>query len=155
METDFGVLRMKPARISSLTGLRALAMLTVFFSHLNYLGETPFRGLYSLISNGRFGVNFFLVLSGFVIALGYNNKLNINNRIQDVNFVKKRISKIYIPYLITMLLALPLYFINVIRAEGFNAKLLISRLIMNISMVQSIIPFAKYSFSINAVSWFI
>ena len=86
---------MKPARISSLTGLRALAMLTVFFSHLDYLGETSFRGLYSLISNGRFGVNFFLVLSGFVIALGYNNKLNINNRIQDVNFVKKRISKIY------------------------------------------------------------
>ena len=95
------------------------------------------------------------MLSGFVIALGYSNKVNINNRIQDINFVKKRISKIYSPYLITMLLALPLYFINVIRAEGFNAKLLISRLIINISMVQSIIPFAKYSFSINAVSWFI
>ena len=86
---------MNSDRINSLTGLRALAMMTIFCCHLSYLAETPFRGLFSWIDYGRFGVNFFLVLSGFVIALGYNNKLNINNRIQDVNFVKKRISKIY------------------------------------------------------------
>lgn len=148
-------LKMKPERINSLTGLRACTMLTVFCSHLSYLDETPFQGLYSYISNGRFGVNFFLVLSGFVIALGYSNKLDANNRILDISFVKKRISKIYLPYLITLLLAIPLYIINAEHGEGLNVKLLISRLIINISMIQSIIPFAKYSFSINAVSWFI
>ena len=83
---------MKPERINSLTGLRACAMLTIFCSHLSYLAETPYQGLYSYVRNGRFGVNFFLVLSGFVIALGYSNKLNINNRSKDVSFIKKRIS---------------------------------------------------------------
>ena len=146
---------MKPERINSLTGLRALAMVTIFCSHLSYLAETPFQGVYSYIRNGRFGVNFFLVLSGFVITLGYSNKLDTNNRIQDFSFVKKRISKIYIPYIITLLLAIPLYVINAARGEGINVKLLISQLIINISMVQSVIPFNKYSTSINGVSWFI
>ena len=147
---------MKTERIHSLTGLRALAMMTIFCSHLMYLEKTPFHGIYSLIDNGRFGVNFFLVLSGFVLALGYSNKLNANNVLQDFQFAKKRLQKIYIPYFITLILALPLYVINAISGEGsLNVKLLICRLIINIGMIQSIIPFVKYSTSINEVSWFI
>lgn len=147
---------MKRDRINSLTGLRALAMMTIFCSHLMYLAKTPFHGLYSWIDNGRFGVNFFLVLSGFVLALGYSNKLHANNALQDLRFVRKRIQKIYIPYLISLILALPLYVITVTSGEGsLDVKLLISRLIINIGMIQSIIPFAKYSASINEVSWFI
>lgn len=84
---------MKKERINSLTGLRVVAMMTVFCCHLSYLVGTPFQGLFSLVDNGRFGVNFFLVLSGFVLALGYSNKLNTNNRIQDINFAKKEFQK--------------------------------------------------------------
>lgn len=143
---------MKPDRINSLTGLRAVAMMTVFCSHLGYLAKSPFCGLYLLLDNGRFGVNFFLVLSGFVLALGYSKKLNASAVSQDVQFVKKRISKIYIPYLITLILALPYH----IYREGLlNVKRLISQLIINLSMLQSVIPFEKYSTSINDVSWFI
>ena len=147
---------MKPDRIDSLTGLRAVAMLTVFCCHLSYLARTPFQGFYSLIDNGRFGVNLFLVLSGFVLALGYSKKLNANSISQDVQFVKRRISRIYIPYIITMILAIPWYIYNAAHGEGLlNVKLMISRLIINTCMVQSVIPFSKYSFSINDVSWFI
>lgn len=147
---------MKPESITSLTGLRAFAMLTVFGCHLRYLEETPFQGVYSLIDNGRFGVNFFLVLSGFVLALGYSSRLNENNLVQDAQFIKKRISKIYIPYLITMILAIPLYVFNGIsRDNSLNIQLLVNRLIINLGMIQSSIPFLKYSTSINEVSWFI
>ena len=147
---------MKPKRTSSLTGLRACAMLTVFCSHLNYLAGTPFQGFYSLVDNGRFGVNFFLVLSGFVLALGYSSRMNEYSMIRDVQFVKRRISKIYIPYLLTMILAVPLYIHSSLSREGsLNVRLLITRVIINIGMIQSAIPFAKYSFSINDVSWFI
>ena len=147
---------MKTNRINSLTGLRGLAMLTVFCSHLRYLAETRFHGLYTFIDNGRLGVNFFLVLSGFVLAFGYSNTLNAESIRLDVHFVKKRISKIYIPYLLTMFLAIPLFIFQVAPIEGsLNAKLLVSRLIINIGMVQSAIPFAKYSASINGVSWFV
>ena len=149
-------MKMRSDRIDSFTGLRAVAMLTIFCSHLSYLDETSFHGFYSLISNGRFGVNFFLVLSGFVLALGYSNKVNANSVIQDAQFVKKRIQKIYIPYLITLILAIPLYILYATSAEGsLDGLLLISRLIINIGMVQSAIPFEKYSTSINGVSWFI
>ena len=147
---------MKPDRINSLTGLRAAAMLTVFCSHLSYLARTPFRGFYSWMDNGRFGVNFFLVLSGFVLALGYSEKLNANNFSRDVLFVKKRLSRIYIPYLITMILAIPWYILTVTPGESsLDVSLLISRLIINTGMIQSAVPFAKYSTSINDVSWFI
>ena len=147
---------MRTERINSFTGLRAIAMLTIFCCHLSYLAETPFNGFYSLIKNGRFGVNFFLVLSGFVIAIGYSNKVNANGIVQDINFVKKRISKIYIPYIITMILAIPWYIYNVTLEESsLNTRLLFGRLFINIGMVQSAIPFEKYSYSINDVSWFI
>ncbi len=147
---------MKPDRINSLTGLRAVVMMTVFCSHLWYLAETPFHGVYAWIDNGRLGVNFFLVLSGFVLALGYSKKLNADNIKQDVRFVKNRFSKIYIPYLITTILAIPWYIFIVSLGEGsVNVKLLLIRLVINIGMVQSAVPFEKYSTSINDVSWFI
>ena len=147
---------MKPDRIDSLTGLRAVAMLTIFCSHLNYLARTPLHGFYSWTTNGRFGVNFFLVLSGFVLAIGYSKKLDANNISQDIHFIKKRISRIYIPYLITMIVAIPWYIVNATPGDGaLDIKLLISRLIINIGMVQSVIPFLKYSTSINDISWFI
>ena len=88
---------MNSDRINSLTGLRALAMMTIFCCHLSYLAETPFRGLFSWIDYGRFGVNFFLVLSGFVIALGYSDKLNENRLIRNVSFVKKEFQKYIYP----------------------------------------------------------
>ena len=131
-------------------------MLTVFCSHLQYLAETPFHGLYSLIDNGRFGVNFFLVLSGFVLALSYGERLSDRSVSRDTAFVKKRIAKIYIPYLATMILAIPWYIYNTVLGEGaLDISLMVCRLIINICMVQSVIPFLKYSASINGVSWFI
>ena len=146
---------MKPDRIDSFSGLRAVAMLTVFCSHLSYLAETPYSGFYSMIDNGRFGVNFFLVLSGFVLALGYSDRVNGNRFSQDVQFVKNRISRIYIPYLITLILSVPLYIFDVAKEGALNVPLLVIRLIINIGMIQAAIPFAKYSTSINGVSWFI
>ena len=53
------------------------------------------------------------------------------------------------------MLAIPLYINIVMHEEGFSIRLLISRLIINIGMIQSIIPFNKYSTSINGISWFI
>ena len=147
---------MRSDRINSFTGLRAAAMLTVFCSHLSYLRETPFHGLYSLIDNGRFGVNFFLVLSGFVLSLGYSHKLYANSMIRDILFLKRRVSIIYIPYIITMILAIPLHILDVSSGgELLNGKSLMIRLLLNAGVIQSAIPFSKYSVSINGVSWFV
>ena len=149
-------MEMRSDRFNSLTGMRVIAMLTIFYSHLYCLHETPFHGFYHLIDNGRLGVNFFLVLSGYVLALGYSNKLNENSISQDFHFIKRRLSKIYVPYIITMILAIPLYILNVTAGENpLNVKLLIVRLLINTGLIQSAIPFARYSVSINEVSWFI
>jgi len=50
---------MKKERINSLSGLRVVAMMTIFCCHLSYFVGTPFQDLFSLVDYGRFGVNFF------------------------------------------------------------------------------------------------
>jgi hypothetical protein len=53
-------------------------------------------------------------------------------------------------------MAIPLYILSVPLKEGLlNVKLLICQLIINVGMIQSAIPFEKYSTSVNGVSWFI
>ena len=147
---------MKPERIGALTGLRAVAMLTIFCSHLGCLDVPPYKGLYALLGGGRLGVNFFLVLSGFVVAYGYSGSFKGPDTAGDIRFVKKRVLKLYLPYLVTMILALPLHIINFTAWEGsLDVRLLLTRLCINLAMVQSAVPFAKYSVSINDVAWFI
>ena len=54
------------------------------------------------------------------------------------------------------MLAIPWYIFSITLKEGsLNAGLMVSRLIINIGMIQSAIPFEKYTYSINHVSWFV
>ena len=79
---------MRVAEIRSLTGLRAVAALGVYFNHF---GTPPWfpNGLHNLQTNGGFGVSFFFVLSGFVLTLTYA-KSDLNLR----TYFVKRISRI-------------------------------------------------------------
>ena len=45
--------------------------------------------MYSLIDNGRFGVNFFLLLSRFVMAFGHSRRLNDSNIVGAITFIKE------------------------------------------------------------------
>jgi peptidoglycan/LPS O-acetylase OafA/YrhL len=107
-------------RLKSLDGLRGIAALTVVFSHAmlvqpfywNYFFKddhsaippqylwiinSPLRLLWS----GDTAVSLFFVLSGFVLALRWMD----GRRYPYPNFLASRLCRIYLPYLIAMLVA--------------------------------------------------
>lgn len=97
-------------RLVNLDSLRGIAALTVFFSHA--IGFMPLKPeWFYLISDyqlhifydGAAAVDLFFVLSGFCIAYGFyvNDKYN---QIKYVNFVIRRIFRLYPAYLVALLI---------------------------------------------------
>jgi len=88
-------------RIHNLDLLRALAIILVIYFHtvqmvFNY--TIPDRALFNL---GKYGVNVFFVLSGFLIAGIYFRKQDMS----PIQFWLKRFLRIYPPYLIMLLIS--------------------------------------------------
>ena len=84
-------------RIEFLDGIRGLAILWIFSFHLmglyfdiygNFLGK--------IICHGHFGVEMFLIISGFVISGSAENILSNNG--SALAFIKRRLARIYLPY---------------------------------------------------------
>jgi peptidoglycan/LPS O-acetylase OafA/YrhL len=100
-------------RIDEIDSLRGLAALSVVFHHflisLPYIKSTSDNGLIKLITNtplhifwsGNEAVILFFVLSGFVLSIPLSQG-NTSYR----SFVIKRICRIYIPYLVAVVVAI-------------------------------------------------
>ena len=92
--------------IRSLTGLRGLAALWVFFFHARNLFagttlEEPMKFVASL--GGDLGVDIFFVLSGFVLALNYSTAHESPSA--WLGFLRKRLARIYPVHLVGLALA--------------------------------------------------
>lgn len=91
-------------RIANLTGLRAFAALWVVLYHVSISNSTMHGRLGRVIGHGAFGVDVFFVLSGFVLALVYADKLP--HRWQWSwyrKFLGRRFAKVYPFHLITLI----------------------------------------------------
>lgn len=83
-----------PADIKVLTSMRYLAALWVVLHHYSaYFADQPLP-LGWLIHNGAIGVDFFFVLSGFVIAHVYSAKL-VEGRFDYWSFITRRLARVY------------------------------------------------------------
>jgi peptidoglycan/LPS O-acetylase OafA/YrhL len=98
-------------RLDRLDVARGLAALMVVFYHANaivqtpkYHGTAPFHGLFSA---GGFGVDFFFVLSGFIIF--YIHRRDIGRPAALGRYASKRFLRIYPPYWVAMLLVTAAY----------------------------------------------
>lgn len=123
--------------INSLQSFRGLFAIMIFLHH--YLGNDIFG------AGGPCGVAFFLILSGFVMSAGYEGKAESN----DFKFSKyylKRVIRVYPLHFLCLLLYLGIHIFSFYNLNIFD-------LIPNILLLQSWIPFEKYYFSGNAVSW--
>ena len=94
-----------------LTSVRFFAALIVILYHYNkefspYL-PTPIQ---NFIEHGYIGVSFFFVLSGFILAANYYERL-LNKTVSKADFWWARFSRIYPLYLVSILIVLPRYFI--------------------------------------------
>jgi peptidoglycan/LPS O-acetylase OafA/YrhL len=73
--------------------LKGLAILAVIFSHIGYFLSTDDRFLFPLSIMAGVGVNLFLFLSGFGLAMSALKK-----ELTIIEFYKKRLLKLFIPF---------------------------------------------------------
>ncbi len=106
-------MKRKKIYFENLNGLRFLCFLSVFFFHSFYHDDSSFDGNETLtfierniFGNGNLGVNFFFVLSGFLITYLLIEERKLIGKIDIKNFWLRRILRIW-----------PLYFVCV--AIGF------------------------------------
>lgn len=126
--------------IRSITGLRAFAAIAVYFNHFGLPGFSP-NWLSNVSANGGLGVPFFFVLSGFVLALAYENRPLIVRQ-----FFIDRVARIAPTYYIGLLLVLSYFYItNVFQLDYVFVVHLIG--------LQAWFPTSDSGFAYNGPAW--
>lgn len=128
--------------IETLTSLRMIFALMVFGAHcyaIDSFFDTHF------FKEGFVGVSFFFVLSGFIIAYNYQNKL-AEHKTTKRTFWVARFARVYPLHWLTLLIAAMLggYAVTTDWWKHFLASF---------ALVQAYIPKDDYFFSFNSPSW--
>lgn len=129
--------------LNSLTSFRFIAALMVFLFHM---------GVFSQYQLGSAGVQFFFVLSGFILAYNYHSKFTELNKHSIKKFYKARFSKVYPVHVLTFLLSAPLVILYFHPNSLYFIKLAFMSII-NLLLVQSFVPSQGTYFNFNGVSW--
>lgn len=122
---------------TSIQGLRIIFVMMIFMSHFAYGDFTAFD------AGGDCGVAFFFLLSGFLLTMGYGERLE-NGTFRYSAYLRRRLQKIYPLHLLCLLCYILLF-----------RPVLDIRLPFNALLLQSWVPFRGYYFSYNGVSWFL
>ena len=127
--------------IPSLQSWRFIFALMIFMHHF------PVDGVGLFNAGGTCGVSFFLILSGFVMSVGYAEKVE-REEFNYRNYLKKRLTRIYPLHLLCLLVAAAM----IVVSGTFGIKTGVVFCI-NLVLMQSWIPLQGIYFSFNAVSW--
>ncbi len=131
-------------KIDSLQAVRTVAFMGVFTSHC---GATEW---------GAWGVSVFIVLSGFLMTVSYYDKTLNPSLKNNINFAMRKISKLYVLHIVTMVVAALLAIVSLRRDYFIKSMLgIFVQIVLNIFMVQSWIPHSYFYFSLNAVAWYL
>lgn len=135
-------------KLKSIQGLRGVAFLLIFLSHTE------------MVIAGALGAELFLVISGFVMMLAYNEKdktLQTGKIINGIEFSASKINRLY-PLHMFMLVGIAIVvWMQLLMGEA-SADIFISQMIFflfNALLIQSWIPNSEAYFSYNAVSWYL
>ena len=108
-------LKKPPIFFPNLDGLRFLAFFTVFLFHSFYTSDPAVKAspiyqvCYALTRQGHLGVNFFFVLSGFLITYLLLSERQATGRIAIGAFYMRRILRIWPLYYVVVLLGFVVY----------------------------------------------
>jgi len=122
--------------IPALTGIRAICVYFIFFKHLNCFSQQLQPHLWLFVNQFYCFLNFFFVLSGFLIYYKYSDIRNFN-KTTLYNYFVNRIARVY-PILLILISAtffigyyhhyysgkeaMNLYLLNITLLKGFSAK---------------------------------
>ncbi len=139
--------------IKPLTTLRFIMAIVIFISHLTLIPTIKFD---NFLNNGGYGVIFFFILSGFVIAINYKDKFQSITKQNWFDFVKKRVKKIYPLYIFTIILGFLCEIIansNIWSLQYFIKQGV--KLLLCIPMMQTLIPNMAIAQAFNEAAWFL
>lgn len=125
--------------IGSLQAWRFIFALMIFHHHFFIEPQ--------VVQFGYFPVTFFFILSGYVMAMGYENKLDVPS-FSYLSFIKKRLIRIYPLHLFCLILALILPVVSHINLNSYILAL------PELFLVQTWLPI-RGLFSLNPVSWYL
>lgn len=91
--------------VPALTGLRAIAAWMVFFHHFRISSEYVGAVLFNMQAQAHVGVSVFFVLSGFLIAYQYADRLGLQAR-DVLDFLRNRFARLYPMYALCTLVTL-------------------------------------------------
>lgn len=142
---------MHPKQIKSFHGLRAVLVIFLFLHHLDMFYDLNISGyaeLMKFFAEGAVSVDFFFILSGFVVTYGYLPKLRDGSVTSSV-FLINRISKIYPMHLLLWITCAVVY-----SGTGYLLQnLSSSEFWFGAFLLQSYVPISGYAFWGNGVSW--
>src|SRR5690349_9010218 len=97
-------------KLNSLQICRGLAALLVLLFHATFMSQTylDYRPLDGVFRFGYSGVDFFFVLSGFIIFWAHHGELGHPTALRP--YVRRRFVRIYPLYWIVAILLTPIYF---------------------------------------------
>jgi peptidoglycan/LPS O-acetylase OafA/YrhL len=131
--------------IKPLTSLRFIFAILVFLCHC-YIGEKP------VFPEGFIGVEFFFILSGFIISYTYKDKI-LDRKFSFKEFFSARVARIYPLHLATFFIALMLIIRDFLKDQTALSELPWVKMFFNITLLQSFIPVHSFIFSFNIISW--
>lgn len=131
--------------------LRGFASLSVFLFHLVCVtnGYIQNKFLTNFFHYGKYGVQIFFVISGFVIAFSLMNSNYTSSNF--IVFLKKRLIRIEPPYIVIIILTLIFLFIRerFKLGHGTSPAPTIPQILLHLGYL---IPFSKYEW-LNIVFW--
>lgn len=137
-------------KFQTFQGLRAIAMLLVFFSHCNHFLPLPSGG------HGAIGVEIFLIMSGFLVELRAPKKEKTLMH-QALSYTKQKVRKFYWLHATMMLAAMGPTILGWVLEPPtlYSMKDYACKIVANLLLVQSWIPDSDFYFSLNGVSWYL
>ena len=117
---------MNRVSIDNLTGVRFIAAgLVVLYHYMNSSEYVAPVFLKNIVGHGYIGVNFFYILSGYILTYNYDSS-RFSNLSSKLNFWRARFARVYPLYIFTFVLMFGiLVFQNYVRgniSEFFNYK---------------------------------
>lgn len=120
-------------RYDVLDGFRGIAALMVAIYHLHVSGIVTEL---NFVRNSYLFVEFFFVLSGFVIASSYIGKLNDVNDLKA--FMKKRFARLWPLHIFMTILFIPFAFASVFFSLEFGDRFSLFSFFTNVLLIQSL-----------------
>jgi peptidoglycan/LPS O-acetylase OafA/YrhL len=140
------------AEIRALTGLRGLAACMVLLYHFA-LQAVPWPPLHTVLLHGFLWVDCFFVLSGFVMALTFPVRAGGGLWRRQLDFLGRRIARIYPLYAVTTLIAFAVTQLGGGALPWARFRRPVSTLVANLLMLQNaawLVPGGPHDWAVSA-----